>query len=349
MTAKKTVSALLLSIASLNLLTTPALTLAEEVAGQVVSTPLLEVAEQEVSQTPPQTDPTSETAAESAIADSTTTQDTSKLPLALLDDSRVQSWMGNHQFQATQTLFRTDVEGKVIHDNVSGYQAPLDLAGYTYLSSVATTTETGPGLVHIYRDVSYIDKAIVRTEYIDGTSGKKLQDDAKGQVFVGEIGQRKYYDGLVVDINGEKVYKIFYLSDEEYVAYAGSKYYVRLTDYTSFIDQATGQEIAQRQAGFIPVYDVTGYAFVSGEIVEKDGYSYFVQSFKKLGESGDVSVSQNVAQTDAVTTKEEATASQKPGKTGLPSTGEVISKAGYVGLALLAVLGIVGLLNRKKK
>ncbi|MEY8463207.1 LPXTG cell wall anchor domain-containing protein [Streptococcus merionis] len=270
--------------------------------------------------------------------------------LKTLDDSKIKTWIEKHQFQFVQTLFRTDGESKEIHANVDGYQAPFDLTGYTYLSSIITTTDKGPALVHIYRDASYIDKTIVRTEYYDGTSGKKIQDDQKGQVFAAKIGDRNYYYDVIVEENGEKVYKIFYMTEQDFINYGGSNYYVRLTDYTRFIDQATGQEIATQQEGFIPIYDVSGYTFASAEIVEKDGVSYFVQSFTKNGttekETGEVSKQKPLNQ-NAVAKK--ASSQVTKAKSALPSTGEVASVAGFIGLGLLAILAIFGISRRRKK
>ncbi len=279
------------------------------------------------------------------------TSATSIKAMTTLDDSKLKAWIDKHHFQFVQTLFRTDGENKEIHANVDGYQAPFDLKGYTYLSSIITSTDKGPSLVHIYRDASYVDKAIVRTEYYDGTSGKKIQEDQKGQAFLAEIGKRKYYYDVIVEENGEKVYKIFYLTDQDFIDYGGSEYYVRLTDYTRFIDQATGQEIATQQQGFIPIYDVSGYHFVSAEIIEEKGLSYFVQSFAKDETPTEVgaNVSEKGAEGQEGKVANQLTTQTNRSKTALPSTGDVKSLAVYIGLGLLAVLAFVGLRRRHKK
>ncbi|MGT2666372.1 LPXTG cell wall anchor domain-containing protein [Streptococcus rifensis] len=291
--------------------------------------------------------------AEGSGEETISTKKTVEVPTALstLDDSKLQAWITKHQFQFVQTLFRTDGENKEIHASVDGYQAPYDLKDYTYLSSIITTTDKGPSLVHIYRDASYIDKAIVRTEYYDGTSGKKLQKDQKGQAFEESIGERKYYYDVIVEENGEKVYKIFYLTDEDFVAYGGSKYYVRLTDYTRFVDQSTGQEIATQQEGFIPIYDVSGYHFVSAEIIEENGLSYFVQTFAKDEPSEGIADTETTNDTGQVVEKDtdNSTSQAKPSKTDLPSTGENRSLATVLGIALLAVLAFVGIRWSKSK
>ncbi|MDQ0222838.1 LPXTG cell wall anchor domain-containing protein [Streptococcus moroccensis] len=275
------------------------------------------------------------------------TKETVEAPAALstLDDSKLQAWITKHQFQFVQTLFRTDGENKEIHASVDGYQAPYDLKDYTYLSSIITTTDKGPSLVHIYRDASYVDQAIVRTEYYDGTSGKKLQKDQKGQAFEESIGERKYYYDVIVEENGEKVYKIFYLTDEDFVAYGGSKYYVRLTDYTRFVDQSTGQEIATQQEGFIPIYDVSGYHFVSAEIIEENGLSYFVQTFASDESSEEIANTEATNEIGQVVEKDtdDSPSQAKASKMGLPSTGENRSLATVFGLGLLAVLALVGI------
>lgn len=211
----------------------------------------------------------------------TTTEATLSVAPANLDDSKVQAWMAKQNLKPVQTLFRTDLEGKEIHDNVEGYQSPKTLTGYVYLSTITTMTDKGLALVHLYQDPSYTPKAVSRTEYIDATSGKKLHADQTGLSFLSHIGQYKYYNGLIVEEDGQQVYKVFYLTEEDYIAYAGSQYYVRLTDYTKFIDQATGQEISPRQDGFVPSYEISGYTYQTAEIVEEGGVSYFVQSFSK--------------------------------------------------------------------
>ncbi|MET3556917.1 LPXTG-motif cell wall-anchored protein [Streptococcus rupicaprae] len=255
-----------------------------------------------------------------------------------LEDAKVRAWLEKTQFQFVQTLFRTDVEGKEIHGNVEGYQAPLALKGYTYLSTIITTTEKGPALVHLYQDTNHVDKTISRTEYLDGTSGKKLQADQKGQAFQAKIGDLNYYNGFVVEENGEKVYKIFYLTDSDYISYAGSHYYVRLTDYTRFIDRKTGQEIATRQDGFVPVYDIAGYNYVSGEIVEENGKTYFVQSFdKQTSETKEKKKDSPVA--SAINRAVENMMPKRQHKTtDLPSTGDKQSKGVLLGLLSLLLL-----------
>ncbi|MGT2757137.1 hypothetical protein [Streptococcus ovuberis] len=255
----------------------------------------------------------------------------------VLNDNKVRAWLERTQFQFVQTLFRTDVEGKEIHGNVEGYQAPLALKGYTYLSTIVTTTEKGPALVHLYQDATHLDKTISRTEYLDGTSGKKLQADQKGQAFQAKIGDFNYYNGFVVEENGEKVYKIFYLTDSDYISYAGSHYYVRLTDYTRFIDRQTGKEIATRQDGFVPVYDIAGYSYISGEIVEEGDKTYFVQSFdpqnsevKEKKEESAIASIINRAVENMIPTRHRQ-------KSDLPTTGDSKTPVTLFGIILLII------------
>lgn len=285
-------------------------------------------------------------------AEVTVTKKEAEPVLATLDDAKVEAWITKHQFQVVQTLFRTDIEGKEIHANVGGYQKPYDLVGYQYLSTIVTTTEQGPALVHIYREASYMDQSIVRTEYLDAASGKKIQADQVGQAFQASIGDRHYYNGLVVEENGEKVYKIFYLTNEDYVSYAGSDYYVRLTDYTRFIDQATGQEIALQQFGFVPIFEVAGYRYLSAEIIEENGVSYFIQSFEKEGKTTN-SLEETVAKGSVKTKRkvnDKATDKPvtRPRRGDLPFTGERSSKWKLVGVILSFVI-VIGVFLKERK
>lgn len=274
----------------------------------------------------------------STTAVPTTTNDIATILLE--DDSRTMTWLRTKQITVNETLFVGDVDGKMLHESVDGYQSPYKVEGYTYLSATLVRTDKGEAVAHIYHDMNKVDKSITKTRYIDGMSGKKLQDDQNGQVFVEQIGDAKFYNSFVYEEDGEKIYSIFYLTDADYIQYAGYQFYPRLTDYTLYLDQDTGQEIAPMQEGYLPeIIEIAGYEYVSSEMIEKDGKSYFVINYRNNNQSSPIQTGTTSLAPTTTTTK----------KGILPSTGSTGSPAGmFAGMVLLVIVSGLALFVRKE-
>lgn len=273
------------------------------------------------------------------IPSTTTTMDI--VPPSLEDDSRTLVWIRTKQVTVDETFFSSDIDGKSLHESVKGYQAPFKLKGYLYLSTIPVKTSTGQGVTHIYHNMNKVDKSITKTRYIDGMSGKKLQDDQNGQVFVEKIGDAKFYNAAVYEEDGEKIYSIFYLTDADYIQYAGYQFYPRLTDYTLYLDQDTGQEIAPMQDGYVPgIMEIEGYEYVSSEMIEKDGKSYYVINYKKINQTVPTQTTSTLSSPVTTTTAKKGI---------LPSTGSTSNPLGMIaGMALLVIVSGLALFARKE-
>ncbi|MGT2753747.1 LPXTG cell wall anchor domain-containing protein [Streptococcus ovis] len=216
------------------------------------------------------------------VSSPVTTEPITTKQLLLEDDSRAMKWIRHQNLYVGKTFFVSDIDGKTLHESVDGYQTPYKFDGYIYLSTTLTWSDSGQAVGHIYHDINKVDQSITKTRYIDGMTGKKIQEDRAGQVFISHFGAAKIYNAFVYEENGEKIYLLSYLTDEDYIQYAGHQYYPRLTDYTKYIDQDSGEEIAPRQDGFVPgIPDIAGYTYVSSEFSEQDGKSYFVLRYQK--------------------------------------------------------------------